>query len=121
MSMKNRAPRRHLLNCLIVAALLWVATLKYKTYLFTRRSLHFRGLIPHAGVASSQRYRRLVVVEYVPPKSRLWSRDNFLLLFRGRYRVWEFRAVRSRTVGTLNEAKQLLSGVQEARNTPCKP
>ncbi len=121
MSMKNRAPRRHLLNCLIVAALLWVATLKHKTYIFTRRSLHFRGLIPHAGVASSQRYRRLVVVEYVPPKSRLWSRDNFQLLFRGRYRVWEFRAVRCRTADSLEDARGMLSGAAKARNTPCKP
>ena len=33
-------------------------------------------------------------VEYIPPRRRRWTLDDFVLLFRGRYRVTEYRAER---------------------------
>lgn len=38
--------------------------------------------------------RRSRVWWFVPPKHKRWTVHDFVLLFRGRYRVTEFRAVR---------------------------
>lgn len=100
---------RPLLNCWIVAIWLWAAS-HGRALLWMRRSLHFRGLIPHSGVAQHGGWRRLLLTEYIPYKARLWTRDNLVLLFRGRYRVWEFRAVRCHSFKTMREVRAYLRG-----------
>lgn len=95
------------LNCWLVAMWIWVAS-RMRALVWTRRSLHFGGLVPHFGTAHRSGWRRGFVVEYIPPKGALWSRRNVLVLFDGRYRVWELRAVRCRSVRTLREALALI-------------
>jgi hypothetical protein len=95
----NRKP----LNCLIVALWIWLSAW-CKPYFWTRRSTSFHGLILHFGIAEKTQWKTLRVIEYIPYKSRLWTRDNMLLLFRGRYRVWEFRAKHVSSGRTLAEA-----------------
>ena len=84
--------RRVLLNCWVVAMWIWLAG-HCRQYAWVRRSHSFRGMIPHFGIAERSRWRGLRVIEYVPPKSALWSRRNKLLFFDGSYRVWHFRLV----------------------------
>ncbi len=93
-----------LLNCFIVAMWIWGAS-RFRSYLWTRRSLHFAGLIPHFGTAEFGGWKRIFVREYVPHKSRVWTRDNLVILFRGRHRVWELRPVRVRHFKTDEEAR----------------
>ena len=64
-----------------------------RQYAWIRRSHAFRGLVPHFGYAEQGGWRYLKVVEYVPPKRKLWTKDNLLIGFRGTYRVWHFRLV----------------------------
>lgn len=90
---------RPLLNCWIVAAWLWLLS-RGRALMWMRRSLHFKGWIPHSGTIHHAGWRRMRMVEYIPRHSRLWSRDNMLILFRGRYRVWELRVVRVRSFRT---------------------
>lgn len=100
---------RPLLNCWIVSIWLWVAS-RGRSLLWMRRSLHFLGLIPHSGTAHHGGWRRMYLTEYIPCKAALWSRRNFVLLFEGRYRVWEFRAVRCRSFRTMAEVRKHLRG-----------
>lgn len=90
------------LNCLIVALWLWFRS-RGRAYLWVRRSLHFAGLVPHAGTAHVIGRRGLAVVEYVPPKNDLWTRKNMLVLFDGTYRVWEMRPVAVHRFKTMAE------------------
>jgi len=92
---------KYYLNCIIVALWIWVSG-HCKQYLWTRRSLSFHGVIPHAGVAMRWGYRGLATIEYIPPKKL--SMKNFLLLFRGYYRVWKFELVSVRRFQTKQEA-----------------
>ena len=96
---------RPLLNCWIVAIWLWVAS-RGRALLWMRRSLHFRGLIPHAGTVHHAGFRRLFMTEYIPSKSVA----EFAPLFQGRYRVWEFRAVRVRRFQTMQAVRKYLRG-----------
>jgi len=80
---------RRLLNCWVVAMYLWLAGCA-RQYAWVRRSHAFRGTILHFGYAGTTGWRRLTVIEFIPPKGKLWSRDNVVLFFRGRYRVWHF-------------------------------
>lgn len=95
-------------NCILVALRLWLAV-RARAYLWIRRSLHFKGLVPHLGVAFPVR-RGLVVVEYIPPKSRLWTRDNFLLAFKGVFRVWRYELVEVRRFKHRDQIRALLRG-----------
>lgn len=97
------------LNCWLVAMWVWGAS-RMRAYVWTRRSLHFGGRVLHFGTAHHGGFRRVVVIEYVPPKSRLWTLGNMLVLFDGSYRVWEFRAVRVRRFRTLAEARAVIRG-----------
>ena len=56
-----------------------------------RRSEAFGGLIPHFGYAELTEDGHLLVIDYIPPKGRLWSKDNFILAFKGSYRTTLFR------------------------------
>lgn len=99
---------RPLLNCWIVAMWLWAVS-RLRAYVWTRRSIHFRGLVPHFGTAHPAGWRRAHVVEYIPPKRDLWTPRNFLVLFSGSYRVWEFRAVRVRRFSSLQAARRWMA------------
>lgn len=95
-----------MLNCWIVALHLWLTSLfsKARRYFFFRQSYSFEGVILHAGVAQGVNWKTLTVVELVPNKSEFGTLQNFLLLFRGRYRVWELRAVKARRFDSLDDA-----------------
>jgi hypothetical protein len=95
------------LNCWIVAIWFWVVS-RFRGYCWSRRSLHFKGLVPHAGVGFIGGYREVFIVEYVPPKARIWTMDNLLVLFFGRYRVWRLRAVSSTRFRTMEDTRNYL-------------
>lgn len=97
---------RPLLNCWLVALHLWIISLfsKARRYLFFRQSYSFSGMILHAGVAQGVDWKTLTIVEFVPTKPEFGTLRNFMLLFRGRYRVWELRAVKSRRFDSLDDA-----------------
>lgn len=57
-----------------------------------RRS-HVLWFVPHFIATLPCRWRHFFAVEFVPPRRRRWTRDDFVLLFRGRYRVTEYRAI----------------------------
>lgn len=100
---------RPMLNCLIVALWLWLRSWG-KAYIWTRRSLHFKGTVPHAGTAHRMRGKRgIAVVEYVPPKNDLWTRRNMLVVFDGTYRVWEMRPVSVKRFKTMREVTAWLN------------
>ena len=98
--------RRALLNCWIVAMWLWLAAWggKGRRYIWTRWSYSFRGLIPHFGVGEGVRWKSLAVIEFVPKKRDLGTWRNFLILFRGQYRVWRLHVVEVRRFDTREEA-----------------
>ena len=58
-----------------------------------RRS-HAFPWVPHFVAAIPGRWRRFLAVEYIPPRRRRWTQEDFVVLFRGRYRVTEYRAIR---------------------------
>ena len=95
--------KRALLNCWIVAMWLWAAT-HCKQYAWVRRSHAFAGLIPHFGFAERNGWRHLRAIEYVPPKNRRWSKDDFVIGFAGHYRVWHFRVEAVRSWATKEQA-----------------
>ena len=92
-----------LANCWIVAMWLWLAG-GMRGYAWIRRSFAFRRMLPHFGTGEAIGWRHVRIVEYVPPKSRLWSRENVLVLFRGEYRVWHLRAVSVRRYDSMAAA-----------------
>lgn len=100
------------LNCLIVAAWLWLASLggRRRRYAFARRSYKFKGAIPHAGVAEGVAWKTVSVIEYVPNSSEFPSWRNFMLLFIGRYRVWQLRVIAVKRFRTKAEALQFAKG-----------
>lgn len=75
-------------------------------YLWFRQSTSFKGVILHAGIAQGINWKTLVVVERVPIKKELGTLRNFLVLFRGRYRVWRFRLNGVRHFDTIEEAME---------------
>ena len=103
-------------NCFVAALWFWFAS-SCRAYLWTRRSLHFRGLIPHFGVAVPEGGRGLRVVEYIPQKGSLWSLRNIVVAFDGEFRVWELRAVRCRRFKTLAEVRCVLAEGQEMKKS----
>lgn len=99
---------RKLSNCLIVAAVVWVSAMRKgrKPYVYVRPSFHFKGLVPHSGVAMKRAFRELAVIEACPPKADLWTRKNVLVLFEPTYRVWVLRPVRVGRYATRQEAER---------------
>lgn len=92
-----------MLNCWIVAMWLWLLS-HGRRYLWVIRSHSFRGLIPHFGVAERCGWRYLRAIEYIPPKSKLWTSKNVLIAFDGSYRVWHFRVEAVRRFATKEQA-----------------
>lgn len=99
-------PRRAhlLLNCLIVAAWLFVAS-HGRNSIWVKRSEGKRGRIPHMGVMR-ERGRELTVVDYIPRKrkSSMFDRGQCFVLFDGLFRVRRYRLMGVGTGDTLSEA-----------------
>lgn len=95
------------LNCIIVALWIWIGG-HAKQYIWMRRSLSFYGVIPHMGVTERIGFRRLRTVEYIPPKKL--GINNFMILFRGYWRVWEIEVVSVRRFKTKQEAMASVRG-----------
>lgn len=70
-----------------------------------RRS-HAWWWVPHFIVTVPSRWGSFCAVEYVPPKRRRWSRDDMVILFRGKYRVVEYTVTK---VLWFNTKKQVLN------------
>lgn len=87
--MIGRAHR--LYNCWLAAMWFWwYARAKHPVAI--RRSRHW-WFVPHFVATLPSRWRHFHAVEYVPPRKRRWTTQDFVVLFRGRYRVTEYRAV----------------------------
>lgn len=83
--------QRRLLNCWLVAMFFWGRS--WCAYPVAIRRSHAFVLVPHFIATLPGRWRHFHAVEYIPPRRRRWTLDDFVLLFRGRYRVTEYRAV----------------------------
>lgn len=80
---------RDLLNCWIVA--MWVWGHSWAKYPIAVRRSHAFWFVPHFIATLPSRWRHFYAVEFVPPKGQCWTALDFVLLFRGRYRVTEYR------------------------------
>lgn len=92
------------LNCLLVAAWLWGMS-RGRSWMSIRRSVSFRGLIPHFGVVR-EHGPSITMIEYIP-RRRKHSKDGdgqCFCLFDGLFRVREFRQTGVGTGDTLREA-----------------
>lgn len=98
---------RPLLNCWLVALRLWKQS-RGRALIWMRRSLHFKGVIPHSGTMHHAGWRQVRMVEYIPYHAKVWSRDNLVFLFRGRYRVWDLRVVGRKSFETREEMEAYL-------------
>lgn len=94
---------RAYLNCWIVAMWLWLSA-HGKTYIWLSRAHAFRGLIPHFGHSERLGLRYFRSIEYRPPKNRLWSADDLILIFNGHYVVTHYRIVAVRRWATKEQA-----------------
>ena len=80
---------RYLTNCLFVAAAIWFST-RGRSWVAKRRSLYFRGLIPHFSVFIGKG-DSIYQVEYVPPVEDGDVGVNYVALFDGYFqvKVWQ--------------------------------
>ena len=95
--------RRTMLNCWIVAMWLWLQFHGHG-WAGVRRSHSFLGLVPHFGYAERTGFRRYRSIEYIPPKSKLWTADDMALIFSGRYVVVHYEAIAVHTWATKEQA-----------------
>jgi hypothetical protein len=89
-------------NCWLVAMWIW-ATGRMKGYAWVRRSKAFHGLIFHYGHAHEVA-DHIVVVEYVPPDNLRWTKHNWVVLFRGSYKVTVMAPVAQQSFAELKPA-----------------
>ncbi len=89
-------------NCWIVAMMVWWMT-RATCPVGIRRSRPF-WFIPHFVATMPGRWRSFYSVEVIPPRRMRWTRNDFVLLFRGKYRVVEYRAIIVRRFNTREEA-----------------
>ena len=92
-----------MLNCWLVAMWLWIQ-FRGHGWAGVRRSPSFLGLVPHFGYAERTGFRRYRSIEYIPPKSKLWTADDMALLFSGRYVVVHYEAIAVHTWATKEQA-----------------
>ena len=97
---------RHLSNCLLVAISLWFST-RGRAWIANRRSLYFRGLIPHFSVFIG-RGNTIYQIEYIPPVNEGDVGRNYYALFDGYFQVKLWK-----NVGT-GRAKSLISASRQA-------
>ncbi len=83
---------RDLLNCWLVA--MWIWSMGRSKYPVAVRRSHSFWFVPHFIATMPSKWRHFLSVEFVPVKGERWTTRDFVLLFRGRYRVVEFRAQR---------------------------
>jgi len=72
---------RRLLNCWVVAMWFWGRS--WCVYPVAIRRSHAFVLVPHFIATMPSRWRHFFAVEYIPQRRRRWTRDDFVLLFRG--------------------------------------
>ncbi len=97
---------RYYSNCLLVALSIWAST-RGRAWIANRRSLYFRGLIPHFSVFVG-RGETIYQIEYVPPVSDGDSGSNYYALFDGYFQVKIWR-----NIGT-GRSKTLIGASREA-------
>lgn len=100
------------LNCLLVAAWLWIRS-RGRSAIWMRRSEGKRGRIPHLGIFR-ERGRELIVVDYIPRrrKSSLADAGQSPLVFDGLYRVRRYTLTAVGTADTLRAAAESLRQVR---------
>lgn len=64
-----------------------------RQYAWITRSHAFRGLIPHFGYAERYGLRRYRSLAFHPPKGYRWTRQDFVLLFRGTWVVCSYKLI----------------------------
>lgn len=92
-----------MLNCWLVAMWLWIQS-HGRSLIWIRRSHSFFGLLPHFGTSERLGFRAFRSVEYVPPRHRLWSRQDKGLLFCGHYVVKHYKLIAVRRWATKEQA-----------------
>jgi hypothetical protein len=92
---------KKLSNCWIEAMRLWLRF--WARYPIAVRRSHKLPLLPHFSVALPSRWRHFQLVEYEPPRNKRWTPSDCVAVFRGRYRVTEFRVVRVRWFDTMKD------------------
>ncbi len=95
---------RALLNCWIVAMWFWGRS--WAAYPVAIRRSHAIWFIPHFIATLPGSWRHFFAVEFVPPRRSRWTTRDFVLLFRGHYRVTEYRVV---TVQRFDTVAQVLA------------
>lgn len=90
-------------NCLVVSLLLWGIS-RFRATLWLRRSLTYRGMIPHFGTAHRVGFKTVLAIEGIPSKRDKGTMRDLLLVFRVGFRVWELRVVRVYRVRSLDDA-----------------
>lgn len=94
---------RVMLNCWLVAMWLWIQS-RGRSVVWVLRSRHSFGLLPHFGIGERLGFRSFRSIEYVPPRRRLWSRQDKGLLFCGHYVVKHYKLVSVRRWATKEQA-----------------
>ncbi len=92
-----------MLNCWIVAMWLWIQS-RGRSLLWIRRSRASSGTLPHFGTVDRTGFRSFRSIEYIPPKNRLWSRQDKGILFCGHYVVEHYRLISVRRWATKEQA-----------------
>lgn len=96
------------LNCWIVAMRLWLQ--EKGVYPVAIRSSHVWRFIPHFIATLPGRWRHFYAIDFVPPRRVRWTRLDFVMLFRGRYRVVEYRVKSIRWFDNWTEFKAWRQG-----------
>lgn len=92
---------RDFLNCWLVAMWFWGHA--WAEYPVAVRRSHVWWFIPHFIATLPGQWRHFYAVDFIPPKRKRWTLQDFVLLFRGTYRVIEFRAVSVQHFSTREE------------------
>ncbi len=89
-------------NCLFSAIRLWLKS-RGRAWLAVRRSVAFRGLIPHYSCIVDGE-KQLIVIQYVPPTRQGDAGKDSYLLFDGYWQINRYRLEDEKRVKTLEEA-----------------
>ncbi len=104
---------RDLLNCWIVAMWFWGHA--WAEFPVAVRRSHVWWCVPHFIATLPGRWRHFFAVEFVPPRHQRWTRSDFVLMFRGRYRVTEYRAT---SVQWFDSRAEVMAWTAWRRRTP---
>lgn len=98
-------------NCWVVAMRQWFQS-HARTAIWTRRSRHFLGLIPHFGTLEHVRGRTVVIRDYIPPLNDLGTPENILVCFRGTHRVTVLQVTQIRKFESSQDAQVFLDSLR---------